>query len=227
MLYFLIALLVLVGLYIFVDREIYFYEGVHLGPRVQAWLYNHWAKRYDQDKRDSQAHDPERLARPLMQALAEIPAPAVLDLATGTGRLPLALLKEGFTGHVTALDISEGMLAQAAAKLMPYASRLTLLKQTGFPLPFDDESFDAVCCLEALEVMPEMETPLRELHRLLKPGGILLTSRGTEASGRKAKVVAAADFRSLLERCGFEQIEIQPWWRCFDLVWARKRPAHD
>lgn len=224
MLYYAIAaLILLIGLYLFVDREIYFYEGVHLGRRVQAWLYDRWAKKYDRDKRESQAHDAERLARPLLAALADIPNPAVLDLATGTGRLPLALLREaGFTGHVTALDISEGMLAQAAAKLADYAGRFTLLRQEEYPLPFPEASFDAVCCLEALEVMPEMETPLRELHRLLKPGGVLLTTRGTEASGRKAKVVNAAELRSLLERIGFEQVEIQPWWRCFDLVWARK-----
>ena len=37
-----IVVFVLIG--ILLDREIYFYEGVRLGPGVQAWLYNHWSK---------------------------------------------------------------------------------------------------------------------------------------------------------------------------------------
>ncbi len=217
------AVVFLIVLYIFVDREIYFYEGTHLGPRLQGWLYDRWAKKYDQGKQASQAHDAEMLAQPLLQALQDVPQPFVLDLATGTGRLPLALLRApDFNGHILALDISLGMLEQAAAKLADYKTGVTLLRQTGWPLPFPDESFDLVCCLEALEVMPEMETPLAELFRLLRPGGMLLTSRGTEASGRRAKVVSAPDFVRLLERQGFTRIEITPWWKLFDRVLACK-----
>ncbi|MEZ0396366.1 MAG: methyltransferase domain-containing protein [Anaerolineales bacterium] len=216
-------LLFLLTLYIFVDREIYFYEGTHLGPRIQGWLYDRWAKKYDQGKQASQARDAEMLARPLVTALREAPAPLVLDLATGTGRLPLALLREpDFGGHIVALDISLGMLEQAAVKLADYKTGVTLIRQSGWPLPFPDETFDIVCCLEALEVMPEMETPLAELFRTLRPGGLLVTSRGTEASGRRAKVISAPDFVRLLERTGFTQVEVTPWWKLFDRVLARK-----
>ncbi len=224
MIYWIVGVVVfLVALYLFVDREIYFYEGTHLGPRIQAWLYDRWAKKYDQGKQASQARDADMLARPLLTALQGASQPLVLDLATGTGRLPLALLREpDFDGHILALDISLGMLEQAAVKLADYKTGVTLLRQSGWPLPFADETFDVVCCLEALEVMPEMETPLAELFRLLRPGGILLTSRGTEASGRRAKVVPAPDFVRLLERKGFVQVEIMPWWKLFDRVLARK-----
>jgi predicted methyltransferase len=79
-----------------------------------------------------------------------------------------------------------------------------------------------VVCMEALEVMPEIETPLCELNRVLKPGGFFLTSRGTEASGRKKKILSADQFRVRLEAQGFEQIEIVAWWKWFDRVTARK-----
>ena len=79
--------LFLAALYWFVDREIYFYEATHLGPRVQGWLYDRWAKKYDADKHDSQLRDADLLARPALEALRGIPAPLILDLATGTGRL--------------------------------------------------------------------------------------------------------------------------------------------
>jgi hypothetical protein len=70
--------------------------------------------------------------------------------------------------------------------------------------------------------MPNMETPLAELARVLRPGGILLTTRGTEASGRMNKIVTAEKFAGMLQAAGFEQIEIIPWWKNFDRVWARR-----
>jgi ubiquinone/menaquinone biosynthesis C-methylase UbiE len=217
---------ILIGVVLFIlDREIYFYEAAHLGPRVQGWLYDRWAAKYDEGKHASQSQDADVLARPLIAALAEIGTSdaLVLDVATGTGRLPAALLAEPtFGGDVIALDLSREMLVQAAAKLAPYRDRVTLIRHTALPLPFLDASFDAVCCLEALELMPNMEPPLAELARVLRPGGILLTTRGTEASGRVNKIASTERFSTLLHAAGFERIEIIPWWKNFNRVWARK-----
>ncbi len=221
MLPWLIGIVVVAILLFLLDREIYFYEAAHLGPRVQGWLYDRWAAQYDQGKHDSQVNDADVLARPLIQMLAE--DVFLLDVATGTGRLPLALLSEpDFKGRIVALDLSRKMLVYAAAKLAPYADRVDLLRHSALELPFPDHSFDVVSCMEALELMPNMETPLAELARVLRPGGILLTTRGTEASGRVNKIVSAEKFAGLLAAAGFEQIEIIPWWKNFDRVWARR-----
>ena len=216
-----VVLLVIVG--IVLEREIYFYEGVHLGPRVQAWLYDRWSKNYDADKRESQRQDDAMLAQPLLSLLENVSEPFILDFATGTGRLSLALLsRTDFSGQIIALDLSEGMLERAAAKVRQYAGRVELLRQASLPLPFGDAAFDAVCALEVLELFPRMEEPLRELGRVLRPGGVLLISRGTEQSGRKAKVKSEREFTFLVERHGFEEIEITRWWNLFDRVLARK-----
>jgi SAM-dependent methyltransferase len=97
-----------------------------------------------------------------------------------------------------------------------------LLRHLALPLPFPDESFDAVCALEVLELFPNMDEPLKELTRVLRSGGILLTSRGTEESGRKAKVKSREVFTSLLETNGLRNIQITKWWKLFDRVLARK-----
>ena len=223
MYYWIVGILAAALVLYFLDREIYFYEATHLGPRVQSWLYDRWAAKYDKGKQESQARDAEMLARPVLDSIKNAPAPLILDLATGTGRFPLALLSEPeFNGHVVAVDVSVGMLNEAAKKLAEYRGRFTLVHKINYPLPFSDETFDVVSCMEALEVMPEMDTPLAELYRVLRPGGMLITSRGTDASGRSAKVRSVDAFKALLQEIGFEQVNIIPWWRWFDRVIARK-----
>lgn len=225
-----IAVFVIVGYLL--DREIYFYEGVHLGPRVQAWLYDRWSRKYDEGKRESQLRDAEMLAHPLLDRLKDIPTPFVLDFATGTGRLSYALLSEPeFKGHIIALDLSQGMLEQAAEKVKgidmrggdarstrPADYSIEFLRHIALPLPFADAVFDVVCCLEVLELFPNMDLPLAELTRVLRPGGVLLSTRGTEESGRKAKVKSKADYGALLQKYGVEHFEITPWWKLFDRV---------
>jgi hypothetical protein len=58
---------------------------------------------------------------------------------------------------------------------------------------------------------------------VLRPGGFFLTSRGTEESGRKAKVKSVDAFTSLLEGNGFENVQITKWWKLFDRALAAKR----
>jgi ubiquinone/menaquinone biosynthesis C-methylase UbiE len=219
----LLVLALLVALYYFIDREIYFYEGMRLGPRLQRWLYDRWAADYDRGKQASQAQDDSMLGQPILEKLSGFSAPLVLDLAAGTGRLSLALFRQpGFDGKIMALDISPKMLTLASQKLSAYRPQLDLIQYLTLPLPFPDESFDVACCLEALEVMPGMEEPLSELYRVLRPGGLLVTSRGTEASGRKDKIRSAENFTLLLNASGFEQVEITSWWKYFDRVFAKK-----
>jgi ubiquinone/menaquinone biosynthesis C-methylase UbiE len=228
------GILIFVVIGYILDREIYFYEGVRLGPRVQAWLYDCWSKKYDEGKRESQLHDTEMLARPLLDLLKDVPEPFILDFATGTGRLSYALLSQpDFKGHIIALDLSLGMLEQAVEKISRAERRdddlssrsrsvVEFLRHQALPLPFADAAFDGVCALEVLELFPNMDEPLAELTRVLRPGGVLLSSRGTEESGRRAKVKSKAVYGELLKKYGVDNFQIAPWWKLFDRVLAVK-----
>ena len=160
-------------------------EGVYLGRRIVVWLYDLTAHRYDGIKQFDPDAERFLVIRPLLSRLSNRPAPLVLDVATGTGRLPAFLLDEPtFNGRVIGLDASARMLSQAQPKLSGYRHRAALVQQTAADLPFAGGTFDAVCCLESLEFFPDDTLALLDMVRVLRSGGTLLVTRrrGWEAS---------------------------------------------
>jgi ubiquinone/menaquinone biosynthesis C-methylase UbiE len=201
-------------------------EGVYLGRRTVIWLYDLYASRYDNIKQYDPYNEDYYLARPILQRIPHIRAPLVLDVATGTGRLPLALLEQPtFQGRIVALDLSRKMLAFAAEKLAPFGGRVDLLHHPAESLPFPDDTFDLVTCLEALEFMMHPQDVLREIVRVLRPGGLLvLTNRqGKDARLMPGRTFSHSQLRHLLTGdLKLEAVEIQPWQVDYRIVWARK-----
>jgi ubiquinone/menaquinone biosynthesis C-methylase UbiE len=224
MLLWLIVLIVVSGLLIW--YLIFRTEGIYLGPRVVIWLYDIYARRYDNIKGFDPDAESERLAEPILHALMEIPAPLILDVATGTGRLPIALFDQpSFNGHVVGLDHSRKMLAVAAEKLASLRGRVDLVYQSALRLPFDDETFDTVTCLEALEFMPDPDAVLTEIVRVARPGAlILITNRkGIDARLMPGKSRSAEQIvTTLRDRLGLEDVSIVIWQVDYDQVWAFK-----
>ncbi|MEZ4517325.1 MAG: class I SAM-dependent methyltransferase [Chloroflexota bacterium] len=201
-------------------------EGVFLGRRVVVWLYDLAAHRYDDIKQFDPDSESAFVIWPLRRRLQN-PAPLVLDVATGTGRLPYFLLQEpAFNGRVIGLDASEKMLRGAQGKLQGYGERAALVQQSAQDLPFPDGAFDAVTCLEALEFLPDDTAALREMVRVLMPGGVLLVTRrcGPDARFFLDRDRSPEEFEALLSGMGLTEIIIQPWQLEYDLVWAIKPP---
>ena len=199
-------------------------EGAYLGARVVAWTYDLVAGRYDAIKRFEPRYESWFVAGPLLEALVGVERPQVLDVATGTGRLPLALLRERFRGQIVGLDLSRGMLRQAWRKLRPHSDQVTLLWQDASHLPFDDGAFDAVTCMESLEFMPRPLEVLSEMVRVLASGGVLLlTNRvGREAHLLPGRAIPRSAFERVLADQGLTAIEVQRWQSNYDLALARK-----
>jgi demethylmenaquinone methyltransferase / 2-methoxy-6-polyprenyl-1,4-benzoquinol methylase len=96
----------------------------------------------------------------------------VLDIATGTGDLAFALRDAG-AGNVVGLDFSPAMLKAAANKDSgsPIERRITWVEGDAMALPFPNDSFDAVTVGFGLRNMPSYKGALREVCRVLRPGG--------------------------------------------------------
>jgi ubiquinone/menaquinone biosynthesis C-methylase UbiE len=203
-------------------------EGAYLGSRVVTLLYDWTADRYDAIKNLHFVNETRYLGLPVTEALASVPCPRVLDVATGTGRMVLALLREpDFRGTVVGIDRSVPMLTEGRAPLQEHRQRVALLRQDAANLGFIDHSFDAVTCLEAMEFMPHPMMVLAEIIRVLKPGGLVLISNRVGADARffPGRMSKRGRLEQALQRLGMVDVITQTWQVHYDLVWARKPPA--
>jgi ubiquinone/menaquinone biosynthesis C-methylase UbiE len=198
-------------------------EGVYLGRRVVVWLYDLYAGRYDQIKEYQPEYEHVLLARPIMEIIAPHRAPLVLDVAAGTGRLPLALLNHlSFQGRVIAADLSRKMLAQAAGRLAEAAGQADLLWCPAEQLPFPDDTFDVVTCLESLEFMSNQQRVIAELARVLRPGGLLLITNRINTRWMPGKLISEEALRHLLEAVSITDVVVEPWQEDYHRVWGSK-----
>jgi ubiquinone/menaquinone biosynthesis C-methylase UbiE len=103
------------------------------------------------------------------------PGERVLDVATGTGTIArLAAERVGPNGRVSALDVNAGMLNVARA--LPSAIPIKWYETAAESVPLPDQSFDVIFCALGLQFFADRLAALREMHRVLKPGGRLYTS---------------------------------------------------
>jgi ubiquinone/menaquinone biosynthesis C-methylase UbiE len=215
--------LVLLGLLLY--WQLIIAEGTYIGSRIVALLYNWSARAYEGIKRFIPGEEQWFLGLPLARSLELIPAPLVLDVATGTGRLPRALLRQPpFEGRVIGLDLSRGMLREAVRRSAQFADRLTFIWQDASQLPFKDDTFDAVTCIEALEFMPDPRGVLGDLVRVLRPGGVLLVTNriGPDAKFLPGRAFPPDEFEEMLSEHPLEQIKTKTWQVDYSLIWGVK-----
>jgi len=106
-------------------------------------------------------------------ALADVrPDTRALDLAAGTGDIAFGLAGHG--AHVVALDITHRML-QLAARKRAAASAVVFVTGDMMALPFPDAAFDLVTTGYGIRNVPAIDPAIAEIHRVLRPGGLLLS----------------------------------------------------
>jgi SAM-dependent methyltransferase len=112
----------------------------------------------------------------------------VADLGCGVGTVTGELARlVGSAGHVVGIDVSRDQLAQARDRLAgPAYAHVSFVEASATGTTLPDASFDLIYCRFLLLHLVEPHEALREMHRLLRPGGIIvcedgdLTSAGSE-----------------------------------------------
>ncbi|MEX2284948.1 MAG: methyltransferase domain-containing protein [Gemmatimonadota bacterium] len=168
-------------------------------------------------------------AADLVQDAALQPGERVLDVACGTGVVArLAAERVGPAGSVSALDVNPAMLS--VARSIPSAIPIKWYETAAESIPLPDNSFDVVFCQLGLQFVGDKAAALREMHRVLRPGGRLYVSTpmpndffnvldreiarhvSTEASAFVHAVFSLHDpqeMRDLLSEAGFESQTIR------------------
>jgi demethylmenaquinone methyltransferase/2-methoxy-6-polyprenyl-1,4-benzoquinol methylase len=114
-----------------------------------------------------------RWRRTMVAQVGAGPQDRVLDVATGTGMVAAALVRR-YGCRVVGLDQSPEMLGQAAARLRAspeLAARIELVRGEAESLPFADRDFDHLTFTYLLRYLDDPAATLRELARVVKPGG--------------------------------------------------------
>ena len=122
----------------------------------------------------------------------------VLDIAGGTGDLALAFApKVGVTGQVVHTDINEAMLREGRNRLLDAGVSLSTLVCDAEHLPFPDAHFDLVTVAFGLRNMTHKDAALREMNRVLKPGGKLLVLEFSKVAQPLEKIYDWYSFKVL------------------------------
>ena len=140
------------------------YESGTLEPEVVRGMFDRIAPVYDVMNRFMTAGLDRRWRR---LAVREVvwPGDRVLDACCGTGDLAVEAERRG--GRVVGLDFSERMLARAR----PKSGTIHWVRGDALELPFEDGTFDAATVGFGVRNLRDLELGLRELARVLRPGG--------------------------------------------------------
>lgn len=168
------------------------------------------------------------------------PNDKVLEVATGTGLIALGL--SSHFRQIDAVDFSQEMIRAAQKKAQESnIENVRFEVQDANALFYPSESYDAVIIANTLHILPEPEKALKEIKRVLKPGGILIAPTFVHAGSKKAaflsRLMSLTGFRAynkwteksfhkFLEQNGFMLMESTLLQASFPLAYVivRKQP---
>lgn len=135
------------------------YKGIGMEGTIARWYARNTGK------------DLSRFAEQTRAVVARVPAGAdVLEVAPGPGYLAIELARTGdYT--VTGLDVSTSFVEMARQKAAEAGVQIDFRHGNVSAMPFENESFDFIVCCAAFKNFSDPVGALREMHRVLRPGG--------------------------------------------------------
>lgn len=128
----------------------------------------------------------------------------LLDVATGTGDLAIEAARTYPEISVVGLDLVPGMLELGRKKIRKRGleGRIRLVEGDALALPFEDGSFDAASIAFGIRNIPDREAALREMARVVVPGGAVMVLELTRPSNRLVRAFYSVYLNGLLPLLG-------------------------
>jgi ubiquinone/menaquinone biosynthesis C-methylase UbiE len=194
--------------------------------------FSGWAESYDHHWLNRYLFEPGHAL--LLDEVGSLPAGRALDVGCGTGELANRLAWRGW--HVVGLDLCESMVHRARHKLNGNGDRIRLAVADSEHLPFETGSFDVVTCANSFHHYPHQEAVVRELFRVLRPGGRLLLLDGwadhflgrviydlviTHVEGGTVHHRDSAALEAMFKRVGFRPVSQRRMYSFFPILLTR------
>jgi demethylmenaquinone methyltransferase/2-methoxy-6-polyprenyl-1,4-benzoquinol methylase len=137
-------------------------------------------------------------------ALPNLKRIKALDLATGTGDVPVVLVKDNRVTKVIGIDRSKGMVEIGRKKIAEkkLSHKVSLEIGDGVEIPFEDQSFDLVTISFGIRNFSDHKKSMQNIFRVLKPGGKVLIMEFSLPKNRLVRSLYFFYFRNILPKIG-------------------------
>jgi ubiquinone/menaquinone biosynthesis C-methylase UbiE len=146
-----------------------------------------FTKWYDKNTRESRMGEMKSYAKEVASRLKD--GSEVLEVAPGPGYMSISLAKMG-NYHITGMDISVDFVAICKRNAAEAGVPVDFQQGNVSAMPFADNSFDFIFCSAAFKNFHDPLAALREMHRVLKPGGIALIIDANRNASNKTRMEA-------------------------------------
>jgi len=202
---------------------------VHEHKRRAHAEFSVWARTYDSHWLNHFLFEPSHVM--LLKELRPARPGRLLDVSCGTGELAGRLAERGW--HVVGLDLCERMLRLARFKSNGDTGSVRLTAGDSEHLPFPGAHFDIVTCANSFHHYPHQQSVVREMFRVLRPGGRLLLLDGwpdqfigrivydliiTRVEGGAVWHRESHDIRAMLRQAGFENVTQKRTYSLFPIL---------
>jgi demethylmenaquinone methyltransferase/2-methoxy-6-polyprenyl-1,4-benzoquinol methylase len=132
------------------------------------------------------------------------PGETAIDLCCGTCDWTISLAQASRSGKMVGLDFSQNMLDYGAEKIkqLHLDQQIELIQGNAMSLPFDDNTFDYATIGFALRNVPDLEQVIREMQRVVKPGGLVVSLELSKPTWQPFKSIYYFYFQRVLPFLG-------------------------